>query len=499
MIRQVLLILPLFLIQFSIAQKTSKLQVRESTEYKDEVKTFDIKSIHTTSSNLTGIVRESKRDILFDVFDSDLKKVFSKTVGIDRKERFIGELFFDDEIKYFTVYSPRKNERVVYCHVLNLERMSYKREEIFRTSVEKKQSLFNGDNKRQTSFALSPNGQYFAMSTDDIKKNFNSYTIRVYDSKSLAMIYKQSYREDTERFYEPNDIMVSNDGNVYALGKLFKEGKKQKKEGNANYEFVLNEISNSTTRELFVDLDEDKHIQSLSITMMDDELHLIGFYSEKNVRRIKGGCNFLIDSGTLSILNKKFLNFPQEIYDDLYGYRQAERKKDEEFSSFYIDYVLIDDAGSTYILAEEFYITSQYVSNGLNGGGYWFNTNHYDDVLIIKFNANGDLDWGRSIFKRATEPSYNAFLKNGELHVILNSGKKLTEKTDGRTKASKGWFESSALYDFVYSSSGDVSYDKIQDNKGNTFYAPFYGTFENGSFIMMSSRNSKKKQFMTLQ
>ena len=69
-------------------------------------------------------------------------------------------------------------------------------------------------------------------------------------------------------------------------------------------------------------------------------------------------------------------------------------------------------------------------------------------------------------------------MKNGELHVILNSGKNLTEKTDGRTKASKGWFESSALYDFVYSATGEVSYDKIQDNKGNTFYAPFYGTFE---------------------
>ena len=87
--RQVLLILFLLSIHLSQAQKTSKLQVLESAEYKDEVKTFDIKSIHTTSSNRTGIVREGKRDLLFDVFDNDLKKIFSKTVGINKKERFV--------------------------------------------------------------------------------------------------------------------------------------------------------------------------------------------------------------------------------------------------------------------------------------------------------------------------------------------------------------------------------------------------------------------------
>ena len=88
--RQVLLILFLLSIHLSQAQKTSKLQVLESAEYKDEVKTFDIKSIHTTSSNRTGIVREGKRDLLFDVFDRLSKKrddlyviVSGETFGTD--------------------------------------------------------------------------------------------------------------------------------------------------------------------------------------------------------------------------------------------------------------------------------------------------------------------------------------------------------------------------------------------------------------------------------
>ncbi|GAB5563050.1 MAG: hypothetical protein Wins2KO_01130 [Winogradskyella sp.] len=149
------------------------------------------------------------------------------------------------------------------------------------------------------------------------------------------------------------------------------------------------------------------------------------------------------------------------------------------------------------MLAEEFYITEVYVNNGMNGG-YWQTVYHYDDILILKFNSSGQLDWGRSIFKRATAPSYNAFVKDDELHVLLNSGKNLLEKKDGRTKVSKGWFESTSLYDIVYDKFGEVTYSKIQDNKGKTFYLPYFGTFEEGKFIMMSS-GRKKRQFMILQ
>ena len=148
-------------------------------------------------------------------------------------------------------------------------------------------------------------------------------------------------------------------------------------------------------------------------------------------------------------------------------------------------------------MAEEFYITTNYVPNGM-GGGYMQTIPHYDDILIMKINKAGNLDWGRSIFKRSGAPSYNVFLKDDKLHVLLNSGKNLIEKEDGRTKVSKGWFESTSLYDIVFDKYGDSSYNKVQDNKGNTHYIPYFGTFNNGTFIMTSA-GRKKKQFMILK
>ncbi len=493
-----LFVIAIFFISYNTtySQSTTKLKISESPEFKDEVKAGGALAIHTSDGGSTGIVRSGKKHYLLDVFDSSLKKVFSKVVDSDKKESFKGFVNFEDEIKFFTVQSPKKTERIVYCHTFNIKNKTHTKKILFKKTVKKGIGLFSGRSKRQTSVAISPNGEYIAMATDNIKKNTNSYLVHVFNSETLELVYKRSYQEHEDKYFEPNDLVVDNQGNAYALGKLFKKGKSQKKKGEANYQFVLNKITKDKNINATIDLGE-LHIASLVINNNNDNLQLVGFYSEEKAGRIKGGCNFQLDPKNLAILNKKQDKLPEDVYQDLYGYRKANKKKKKELKSFYVDYVIEDSFGSTYLLAEEFYVTQTYVATG-NGMGYWVTTYHYDDVLILKFNSNGDLDWGRSIFKRSTSPSYNAFLKDDKLHVVLNSGKNLTEKNDGRTKISKGWFESSALFDFVYSKDGEVSYDKIQDNKGKTYYLPYFGTYENGKFVMMSS-GKKRRQFMTLQ
>lgn len=496
-----LLLLCLFTITNSIlAQSTTQLKVSESVEYNDDIKTIDILAIHTSESGETAIIRNGKNDFLFDTFDTKLNKTFSKVVEADKDEIYVGDLFYNNQLKLFTVYSPEKDERILYCHTLDLNTKSYKKSTIFKTTVEKNQSLFDSRKKHKTNFALSPNGNYFAIATDNIKKNRNSYTIRVYDSKNENLIYSKSYQEDEKKSFEHNDLSIDNDANVFSLGKLFINGFANKKaNGEANYQFVLNKITKDKTSYVLLDL-ENEHIKLLRISHTNNELHLLGFYSELNVNRIKGGCDFVIDTNNLTIKRKKTQALPKQVYDDLYGYRTAERKhdKEKELRNFEIDYTLSDSSGNTFLIAEEFYITHIYVSTGMYGGGYMQTVYNYDDILILKFSANGELVWGRSVYKRSNTPSYNAFLKDEQLHIILNSGKNLTEKNDGRTKVSKGWLESSSLYDLEYSKTGDVSYNKIQDNNGKEYYLPYYGTYEANKFIMMND-GKRKKTFMILE
>ncbi|MFD0988796.1 hypothetical protein ACFQ1R_01690 [Mariniflexile jejuense] len=479
------------------SQEQTKLKILESPEFYDDVKSNEVISMHTSESGLIGIVRNSKKHLLFDIFNESLGRIKNVTIETDRDENYCGYLSFDNVMKIFTVFELTKKDRIVYCHEFNINDGSHKKTELFKAEVEKNQSLFSGSNKRQTGFAMSPNGDYFVISTDDIKKNANSYTVRVYKSSDLSLVYQKAYQENVEKFYQPNDLFIDNSANVFALGKLFLEGRSQKKDGKANYDFVLNKLTETSSKTTPVNFNTNEHISSLIISNSNGQIRLLGFYSEKNVSAIKGTLVFNVDTESMQITQSKAFKLPENVYKDLYSETVADRKKDQELSSFYVDYLIEDKEGNTYLLAEEFYVTTVYVSMGMNGG-YWQTVYHYDDVMVLKLNAQGDLEWGRSIFKRATAPSYNAFVKNGELHVILNSGKNLVEKEDGRVKVSKGLFESSSLYDIVFNSKGETTYSKIQDNKNNTFYLPFYGIFNDERFITISD-GSGKKQFLILE
>lgn len=489
-----------FVTSISFAQNTTKLKVIESAEFKDEVKSGDVLSMHTSPLGLTGVVRYSKKHLLFDVFNESLGRIKNTVIETDKDEDYCGELTFNNIIKIFTIFSPSKKERVIYCHEFNINDGSHKRTKLFKTDVEKNQRIFSGSNKRETGFSMSPNGKYFVVSTDDIKKHSNSYTVRVYNSETLSLEFKQAFQENTEKFYEANDLSVDDDANIYALGKLFLEGRSEKKGGKANYDFVLNKISESGNQVIKIDFSKDEHISSLIISNVNNKIRLIGFYSDQKAGRIKGTLIFDVATDAMTITKQNAFRLPEAVYKDLYTESKAKKKKEKaaELSSYYVDYVIEDDNGNTYLLAEEFFITTVYVSNGM-GGGYVQTVYHYNNVLVIKINADGQLEWGRSVFKRATAPSYSAFLKDGQLHVILNSGKNLNEKEDGRVKVSKGWLESSALYDIVFNDNGDVSYDKIQDNKGNTFYTPFYGVYNDERFITISKVGGGKKQFLILE
>jgi WD40 repeat protein len=496
--KQFLLFLLLLLSNFINAQSTSGLTIKESAEYSDEVRTDDISTIHTFENKETTVVRSGRKVFLFDVFDHDLNKVFTQEIKVSKNEKYVGDLAFKNQLKFFTVDAPTTRSRILYCYTFDLTTKTIQKTTIFETTIENDVSLFGSRKNHQTSFALSPNKNYFAIATDDITKSRNAYTIRVYDAKTEAQIFTKSYQESEDKFYQNNDLYIDDEANVYALGKLFLKGTKDKAtNGEANYQFVLNKISKNDNSNLTIDL-ENEHILSMRFSKSENKMHLIGFFSEQKAVNIKGGCNFEVDLNKMSLLTKKTHLLPLEVYEDLYGEKRGERKKEKnkELKKFYLDHVLNDSEGNTYLIAEEFYVTYQQVGFG-TPVTYYETIDHYDDIIVLKFNKIGDLVWGRSIFKKAYGPSYNAFIKANTLHIILNSGKNLVEKSDGRTKVSQGVFEGVALYDIEFSETGEVAYHKIIEYSNLDVFLPFYGTFEANRFIMMNY-SKKRKVFMIL-
>ena len=351
-------------------QSTTNLNVKESVPYTDNTRTVNILGINTSTEGKTVILSSAKREFILDVFDKELNKKFFVKIKKDKKESAMGGLFFDDKTKMFTVYAPNKRERVLYSYTFDLDNQSYEKKELFTTTIEKRQSLFSSRRNHQTNFRLSDNKKYFAIATDNETRDKNSYTIRVFDSETEDLIYQKSYQESSDKKFRYNDMYLENDGTVYILGKQFlKDSKSFINSKDVNYKFILNKISEESINEVSVEL-ENEHIQSLNIFKNKEELHLLGFYSETFEGRVKGGCDFVIDTDLFSVKSKKANVLPKQVYEDLYGYRKATRKnkKKKELKNFDINYVLTDDNGANYLIAEEFYITQTYVSTG-NGTG----------------------------------------------------------------------------------------------------------------------------------
>ena len=390
---------------FPSFSQSSYFSVKESQKFTDNKRETNVLAVHTNDKDQTIVAREARRELIFEVFNKNAKNIFDKTIKLATYESFNGEIFYDDELKVFTVHKVNLRTRVIYAHILNIETKRYRKVELFTTTVERGQQLFLAGLKRQTYFALSPDEKLLAIATDNISKNQNSYLIHVLDAKSLSLIYKKKYYEDEQKRFNLSSLAIENDGNVYSLGKEYQNGRAEKKlGGNANYEFVLCKVNDSGKKVLNLRLNGDVHMRTMKIANEEGEFRLIGFYSEKNVRRIKGVGMVIIDPVELEIESQKEFPLPLEVFEDLYGYRKADRKSDKELSNFYLDHVLEDDFGNIYMLAEEFYVTQSYVSDG-NGSGYYTYQEHYDDILILKFDAAGNLAWGRSIFKRSGGPS----------------------------------------------------------------------------------------------
>ncbi len=467
------------------AQVSTSLKVTESEPFSEKKIRTSFTSITTNSKGEIATARIGESQILFNILNKSLTKIYNSTIKISDKEFFIGEYADDDQIRVFTILIPKKRIRKIKYYTFNRKTKLITEKLLFEENLEVKQYI-NSSNY-QYIFKNSPNGKYFVINTHDKKKNSHSLTAKVYDSKALNLLYKKTYRIPEGRIFRPVDSYLTDNKNFYVVGTSHYQDKKESKSKKMKYTYTLKKISADNISHLEIK-SGNEYINSLFISKNQNSIHLLGFYSEKYVRTIDGTCSFIIDLDTFTLDTKVLNPLSLNIYTDLFG--KGSNPKKEFLSDFKTNHIIQDSQRNTYLIAEE--ASSKTFFNAPQGS-LPTSLPYYNDIIIFKIDSNGKLLWSRGIYKRSNEPSYNAFVKNDQLHLILNSGKELLQKNDGRTKVQKGLFEKSALYNIYFNKNGKITYNKIRNNKRKDTYFPHTGKYSNGRFIMRNYFKSKRR------
>ncbi|MEM7185056.1 MAG: hypothetical protein AAF466_00250 [Bacteroidota bacterium] len=498
--RKFILSLGISLLSFAAVAQSSYFNVTETEPFRDSRRGSSLEGVYTLEDGSLIAVRSAKKELMVSSFDANYKLQNDLELDLDRRESYLGTSFSDIDARIFTVQKVDKETRDVYCHTYDLATKKLSKSKVYTAVAKRSRGSKNrsiGPRKHNENFRGSPDGRFLAFAVDNVNAKTNSYAIRVYD-EDMNLVYETSYYKEIDRYFQFDDFVVTNDAEVITVGKLYKSGKRDRKQGKANYDYVIHKVTeaghSSTTLAL-----EDNFIDELRFSQTHDMIRLFGFYSERSSSRMKGALTYNFNGTEVENIALKQAPFPESVYDDIYREARAERlkEKQKEFSNYYLDYALVDDYGNSYLLAEQFYITEVTVGGGMNGGMSTTTQFHYDNILVIKFDAEGNILWGRAILKKDSQPSYNALVLDNELHVFLNTGKNVKEKEDGRKKVKRGLFTATALFDVVFDENGEKTFELIQENKGKTIYRPYLGTFDYDKFVLANMSKSKK-QFLVL-
>ena len=235
----------------------------------------------------------------------------------------------------------------------------------------------------------------------------------IYNGKMQEQWHAQFTMPYTEKKMNTLDYSVDSKGNMYMVISVYKDettDEKKRGDDNANYTLEVLKYSPSSGEPVHSKIDLDDtflHTVWLYENKAKNYMICTGFYNSGNKLNSVDGvlmCKLgndgkFYDKVThpipLSILNQNASR--KEINKNL----RAEKNDKAEFKNLSLRQVLIQEDGSILLMSEQVYVRSHYVSNGRGGGTYYY-TYHYNDMLITKIKADGKLAWMQKLAKTQT-------------------------------------------------------------------------------------------------
>lgn len=466
-----LLLLCLFTFELS-AQKS--LSPDYDYEISEPYKVYDAaKKFYFSDGNQILTVKPWKKYLVIQKFDVENLKILSEEKYEDLPDNYVVEGMIQLQDKYYFFYSSwsgrkTKHERLYYREI-NFETGKFVGDPIKLIDVSGKLAGSPMSTYTATSTLMSGSFSFgagvvdkfdFLTSKDDskvlvqyrkkpkVKRDTKSHDIigvNVFD-KELNSIWKKEYRMPyTERRMDVLDFAVDSEAKGYMLVKVFHDDsnkdKKKRKDKNANYHM-----------ELFRLMDGSKEIEKTKITLeekfingislfesVDGYMICAGFYTNGLNNKLHNSdglftCKITMDG---ELTDKRSYEIPVEVLNQYVSNRTKKKnnKKDKkgkaEFTDLKLQNLVINSDGSLVLIGEQKYVVRHTTSKGRV-----YYTFHYNDMLLSRINASGELSWMKKLPKRQSGApkmgqvydtsktyqggmSYSYFFTNGNHYLVF--------------------------------------------------------------------------------
>ncbi len=283
------------------------------------------------------------------------------------------------------------------------------------------------------------------------------FNLKVYDDSFEMLWSKDITLPYDDKVFRVEEYRVDKAGNAYLMGVIFKDGVRVRRNGQANYEYVILAYTNqgALANEYRINL-EDVFVTDLTFRVAKDgDLVCSGFYSERGTYSMKGTYFFRLDAETKEIYNQNLKEFDFEFLTENYGEGQkaraerAEVRGDKlrapELYRFALDDLILRSDGGALLIAEQFYV--QEYTNPV--GGYSagrFNNNYqrefyyyYNDIIVVNIKPDGGIEWATRIPKRQVTrndggyfSSYAMSIVRDKLYFVYNDNRRNLEEDNRR-------------------------------------------------------------------
>ncbi len=275
--------------------------------------------------------------------------------------------------------------------------------------------------------------------TDKNRKEDDKYIFKVF-SDNLTLLWEQEHTFPyQDRFFYFEDAVISNDGNVYCVGRVDTDRWFNKREGKPTYSYKLFYLSPNEEKPVEIDINvKDRFITDIRVGMAENgDILCAGFYSENNTFNVKGVFSITLDANTRKVKQEAMKEIPiSTMVENMSEAKQERLEKREakgknvELYEYDLDNLIHKKGGGFVLVGEQFYVRAYSYTDGNNNQNTHYNY-YFNDIIVVNVDTKGNIIWGEKIGKsqRSTDDgghfsSYGMMIHEDKLHFIYNDNKK---------------------------------------------------------------------------